>query len=84
MTRGGASIYLCRGAQGTQGTWIWMGFDRGMFQLYEGLVKAGVKIVLRPTNFSWAFELQIEDPDGHVIRLGTDPDPSQAYRDLAS
>ena len=25
---------------------------------------------LRP----WAWEMQVEDPDGHVLRLGSDPD----------
>ena len=34
-----------------------------------------------PTNFSWAFELQIEDPNGHVLHMGTDPDSNEPFID---
>ena len=84
VAREGGCIYLSKGGQGGPGTWIWLGFDGDIFQLYHELLSAGVKIVLPPTNFSWAMEMQVEDPDGHVIRLGTDPDPSRTYKDLVS
>jgi hypothetical protein len=28
---------------------------------------------MAPTNYSWAVEMQIEDPDGNVLRLGSEP-----------
>jgi predicted enzyme related to lactoylglutathione lyase len=28
-----------------------------------------------PKNFDWAYEFQIEDPDGHVLRFGSEPKP---------
>jgi len=33
----------------------------------------GVPIRMAPTNYSWALEMQIEDPDGNVLRLGSEP-----------
>src|SRR5205085_2150333 len=32
----------------------------------------GAKIRHPPTNYSWAGEMQVEDPDGNVLRLGSD------------
>jgi predicted enzyme related to lactoylglutathione lyase len=34
----------------------------------------GVKILLEPTNFPWALEFQVEDPDGNVLRFGSEPE----------
>ena len=75
------SLYLCKGGQGAPGTWVWMGFDGDIFSLYEGLVSRGVTIKLPPANFSWAYEMQVLDPDGHVLRFGTDPDDSIPFED---
>jgi hypothetical protein len=41
----------------------------------------GVKIKLPPTNFSWAYEMQVEDPDGHILRFGTDPKDEEPLAD---
>ena len=77
--RDNAGIYLCEGAQGQAGTWVWVGFDGDINALHEKLKSAGVKIKLPPTNFSWAYEMHVEDPDGHVLRFGTDPDQERPY-----
>ena len=73
MSRDNCGIYLCRGEQGNPGTWIWVGFDGDMFSLHEELKVKGVTIRQAPVNHSWALEMHIEDPDGHVLRFGTDP-----------
>jgi catechol 2,3-dioxygenase-like lactoylglutathione lyase family enzyme len=72
LSRGGAVIYLCRGDQGRGGAWIWIGVDDAE-KLHEELVARGVAIRLPPTNHSWAVEIHVEDPDGNVIRFGSDP-----------
>ena len=72
-------LYLCTGAQGVPGTWVWMGFDGDIHLLHETLRSNGVTIKLPPTNFAWAYELQVEDPDGHVLRFGTDPNPDEPF-----
>jgi hypothetical protein len=34
---------------------------------------SGAKIRHPPTNYSWALEMQVEDLDGNVLRLGSAP-----------
>lgn len=81
VARDNCGVYLCKGGQGQRGTWIWVGFDGDIFDLYRRLKLKGVRIRLEPTNFSWAYEMQIEDPDGHVLRFGTDPNANEPYAD---
>ena len=81
VNRENAGIYLCKGAQGNPGMWIWVGFDGDIFKLHDDLKAKGVRIKLPPTNYSWAMEMQIVDPDGHVLRFGTDPDHQQPFKD---
>lgn len=76
VNRENAGIYLCKGGQGNPGTWIWIGFDGDIYQLYEELKAKGVKIRQPPVRYGWAVELHVEDPDGHVLRFGTDPETS--------
>lgn len=81
ITRDKTSIYLCRGAQGQSGTWLWVGFDGDIFALYDGLKSKGVTIKHPPSNYSWAFEMHVEDPDGHILRFGTNPDGNAPFLD---
>jgi hypothetical protein len=34
----------------------------------------GVTIRQAPTNYPWDLEIHVEDPDGHVLRMGSDPE----------
>jgi catechol 2,3-dioxygenase-like lactoylglutathione lyase family enzyme len=72
LTRGGAVIYLCRRDQGRGGAWVWIGVDNAE-TLYKELVARGVPVRMPPTHHTWAVEIQVEDPDGNVIRFGSDP-----------
>jgi predicted enzyme related to lactoylglutathione lyase len=72
VTRDRAVIYLCRGEQGRGGAWIWVGVEDAQ-QLHTQLKALGVKIIVPPTNHSWALEFQAEDPDGNVLRFGSEP-----------
>jgi predicted enzyme related to lactoylglutathione lyase len=71
VNRDKAGIYLCRASQGRGGAWVWLGVD-DVEPVYEELKARGVTIRMPPTNFSWAREMQIEDPDGNVLRLGSE------------
>jgi len=31
-----------------------------------------------PANLPWALEMQVEDPDGNVLRFGSDPEDETA------
>lgn len=74
VNRDGAGIYLCRGEQGRGGAWVWLGVE-DVEVIYADLKARGVPIRMPPTNYSWALEMQIEDPDGNVLRLGSEPRP---------
>jgi predicted enzyme related to lactoylglutathione lyase len=67
-----AGIYLCRGRQGQPGTWVWIGVE-DVQALYEEYKSTGAKIRHAPLNFPWAYEMKVEDPDGHVLRFGSEP-----------
>ena len=72
VTRDAACIYLCRRDQGRGGAWVWVGVEDAE-KLHGELVSRGVKIRMPLTNQSWALEFQIEDPDGNVLRFGSEP-----------
>ncbi|MEP7361918.1 MAG: VOC family protein [Acidobacteriota bacterium] len=74
VTRGGAAIYLSLGDQGLGRAWVWVGVEDAR-RLHGELLAAGVAIRMPPTNYPWALELHVEDPDGNVLRLGSEPDP---------
>ena len=81
ISRDKSGIYLCRDGQGNAGTWIWVGFDGDIFALYNELKSKGVKIKQPPLNYSWALELHVEDPDGHTLRFGTEPNYNEPFLD---
>jgi catechol 2,3-dioxygenase-like lactoylglutathione lyase family enzyme len=66
------SIMLCEREQGQPGTWLWIGVvDTGA--LFAEFSAKGAHIRSKPRNFSWAYEFAVEDPDGHVLRFGSEP-----------
>ena len=75
VTRDSAGIYLCRGAQGRGAAWVWIGVD-DVQVLHRDLVSRGVPVLMSPTNFSWALEIRVQDPDGNVLRFGSEPLPA--------
>lgn len=77
ISRDGARHYLCQGGQRKGGAWAWIGVDDAC-QLHEELKACGVAIRLPPTNYPWALEMKIEDPDGNVLRLGSEPRDDRA------
>jgi catechol 2,3-dioxygenase-like lactoylglutathione lyase family enzyme len=72
VSRDGCAVMLCEGGQGNPGTWVWIGV-RDAATLFDEYRKKGATIRLAPTNYRWAYEMQVEDPDGHVLRFGSEP-----------
>lgn len=72
VNRDGAGIYLCRGEQGRGGAWVWVGVENAE-KLHEQLKARGVPIRMPPKNYPWAMEFHVEDPDGNVLRFGSEP-----------
>jgi catechol 2,3-dioxygenase-like lactoylglutathione lyase family enzyme len=73
VTRDGASIYLAEGGQGQAGTWVWLGVE-DVVALHDEYTHSGATILQPPQNFPWALEMRVGDPDGHVLRFGSDPE----------
>jgi len=77
VSRDGKSIMLIEGDQGQRGTWVWIGVDDADAFFAEFSAK-GARVGNPPRNFPWAYEFGVEDPDGHVLRFGSDPKPGAA------
>ena len=75
-------IYLCRGAQGQPGTWAWVGVE-DVNALYEEYIQSGARVRHPPRNYPWALEIHVEDPDGHVLRFGSEPMSDRSFDDWA-
>jgi predicted enzyme related to lactoylglutathione lyase len=71
VTRDRAGIYLCQGGQGRGRAWAWIGVQ-DVQKLHEEYRERGVPIKMAPTNYPWALEMQVEDPDGNVLRMGSE------------
>lgn len=70
-------IFLCQDAQGGAGMWISI-FIQDVDALYEDYRDRGAIIRQKPTTFPWGVrEMNVEDPDGHRLRIGSDaPGPA--------
>lgn len=78
VSRNRCHIMLCEGDQGHSGSWVWIGVEdaESLFQEYSS---KGAKVRHPPTNYEWAYEMQVEDPDGNVLRMGSEPKPDQPF-----
>ncbi len=72
VSRGRCCVFLCEGDQGSNPTGAWVGVEH-VESLFEEYKKKRAKIRHPPTNYYWAREMQVEDPDGNVLRLGSEP-----------
>ena len=75
VSRDGKSIMLCEREQGQPGVWLWVGVDDAD-ALFAEFTAKGARIRSQPQNHSWAYEFAVEDPDGHVLRIGSEPKPA--------
>lgn len=72
VSRDKAAIFLSEGDQGNPGAWVWIGTG-DVERVHADLVKRGATIRQPPTNFPWALEMQVADPDGNILRIGSEP-----------
>ena len=84
VSRDQCHIFLCAGDQGNPGSWVWIGVGdaEALFGEYKS---KGAKVRNPPGNFPWAYEMQIEDLDGNVLRMGSEPKPGAVdgkWRDM--
>lgn len=72
VSRDRGAIMLCEGGQGQPGTWVWIGVCDAA-ALFAEIAPRGAVIRMPLANFEWAYEMQVSDPDGHVLRFGSEP-----------
>ena len=78
VARGKCFIFLSKGDQGHFGGWVWIGVeDAGA--LFEQYKSTGAKIRHPPTNYAWAYEMQVEDLDTNVLRMGSESREGEPY-----
>jgi catechol 2,3-dioxygenase-like lactoylglutathione lyase family enzyme len=71
VSREKCTIFLCESDQGHFGTWVWIGVPDAEAAC-EYFRARGAKVRHPPTNYEWALEMQLEDLDGNVLRLGSE------------
>jgi predicted enzyme related to lactoylglutathione lyase len=76
VAREGCNIFLTSDKQSQPRMWIYVGVQ-DVRALHAELVQSGARIRNPPNNFDWALEMQVEDLDGNVLRLGSDPEKDQ-------
>ena len=76
VARENCSIFLTNDNQSQPRMWIWIGVQ-DVRALHTQYLASGAKIRNPPNNFEWALEMQVEDLDGNVLRIGSDPDKEQ-------
>ncbi|HEY3837212.1 MAG TPA: VOC family protein [Bryobacteraceae bacterium] len=78
VSRDRCSIMMCEQGQGHPGAWTWIGVS-DTESLAAEFRERGAKIRHPPTNYPWAYEMQVEDPDGNVLRFGSDPKKDEPF-----
>jgi catechol 2,3-dioxygenase-like lactoylglutathione lyase family enzyme len=84
VSRDKCCIFLSEPDQGNPGSWTWIGVGDAE-ALFEEYRAKGAKIRHPPTNYAWAYEMQVEDLDGNVMRLGShqrEDQPLGPWRDM--
>lgn len=76
VARDKVAIFLSQGDQGNPGAWVWIGVG-DVAQVHEEFAGRGAIIRQPPTNLPWALEMQVADPDGNVLRIGSEPLPNR-------
>jgi predicted lactoylglutathione lyase len=80
VLRDGFGIYLSEDPEEHARARVWIGAE-DIEPIYEEYVASGATIREPPTNYAWAYEMVVEDPDGHVLRIGSDPKDGIPFKD---
>jgi len=76
VSRGRCHIFLSVGDQGHMGSWVWIGVEDAE-ALYNEYRTSGARLRHPPTNYDWAYEMQVEDLDGNILRCGSEQKSDQ-------
>jgi len=68
----GHQIHLRQGGLDSAAARVWIGVE-DIAGLYEQYRARGVKIEQEPTNYSWAYQMIVEDLDVNLLVIGSGP-----------
>jgi predicted lactoylglutathione lyase len=80
VLRDGFGIYLAEETETRSKCYVWIGVE-DVHAIHDEYKASGANIVKAPVNYSWAYEMRVEDPDGHVLRIGSEPDDALPFND---
>lgn len=72
VLRDGFAIYLSQDSGAHAKAHVWIGAE-DIVPLHDEFKARGARIVSAPANYYWAYEMTVEDPDGHTLRIGSEP-----------
>ncbi len=72
VCRGKCQLFLSQGDQGAGRAWVWISVE-DVDTLFAEYQAAGARLRHPPTNYGWACEMQVEDLDGNILRMGSEP-----------
>ena len=78
ISRDGGELMLCATGQGHSGTWVWIGVEN-VEELLVEFQTSGAYIRHLPQNYPWALEMKVMDPDGHVLRFGSEARENEPF-----
>lgn len=78
VSRGRCTVFLSQQDQGHPGAWAWAGVSDADALAAE-FRESGAIIRHPPTNYPWAYEMQVQDLDGNVLRFGSDPKKDEPF-----
>jgi catechol 2,3-dioxygenase-like lactoylglutathione lyase family enzyme len=76
VVRDKCTLFLTRDKQSQPRMWVWVGVE-DVRALHAEYVTSGARVRNPPNNFEWALEMQVEDVDGNVLRIGSDPEKDE-------
>ena len=79
----GHQIHLIKRIQGDNPDQVWIGVE-DITLLYEQYKASGAQIRQEPTNYSWAYQMVVEDLDGNLLTFGSGPIDGLPFQDLAT
>ncbi|MEA3186203.1 MAG: hypothetical protein QOD99_33 [Chthoniobacter sp.] len=71
VSRDGCSIYLASSGHGPLGAYVWVGVE-DVDALYRECQASGAMVRATPANYPWARQMEVSDPDGNILRFGSD------------
>jgi len=71
VARGKCHLFLSQGDQGAGHAWVWIGVE-DVDALFAEYKASGATLRHPPTNYEWACEMQVEDLDGNILRMGSE------------